>query len=801
MLANGRLWRMSAGIALLLAPSSLASTIHVPADFPTIQFAINAASNGDVVLVEQGTYFERISFEGKAITVRASGSNCNTTIDGTGGIPFLSVVTFDNGEGPNSVLEGFTITGGNYGLGAGMLVQESSPTILDCRFEGNVAGGTVRGNPSFSPHQPGIGIDFGVTGGPMIGNGGSGSGMVSGFIPGGMGIGGGAFNNGQFGTTSPTYRRCEFIDNTAGTGGGMASFTADATLIECTFTNNQAAQGGGFHNSANSDAVVRRCLFENNSSTGLGGGMQNFNGDPVIRNCRFEGNHANSLGGGLFHAFGSPQIAGCLFTGNTSVNGGGLAVSNGSGTTTVVNCTFSLNNASAFFNPGGGIYTLSTSLLIRNSVLWADTPDEIAGTGAATVTFSDVLGGFPGQGNLNVNPQFVDPAAGSFRLQAGSPCIGEGNNSLVPGGLNADLGGIPRILGTVDMGAYECLIDPCTGECVEVLIDCNDNGIPDSCDIESGTSSDCNGNFVPDECEGQATADVIFIIDGSGSIDPATFTLQKEGIIECICGPDAILPADGSTSVAVIQFTDVECEDVPFTLIDSSATATELCNTIAALPQVEGPTNLTPALDLAEEIFRNQGNGVLRQIFVQTDGGVSDPAESLLACQSLGNQLGVKICTALVGEGCPQDDELLIDCANAGTRPESTRPIGSYRCIPAMAPEVFGGLCVDCLGSACSADIDGNGVVDVLDLLAVLSQWGPCPAPPNCCPADIDFSGVVGTGDLLLVLGQWGVCPGSTSSGVGIGDPPALSDVMDCFDEFSTQASLLEDCIESKRSP
>ena len=58
-------------------------------------------------------------------------------------------------------------------------------------------------------------------------------------------------------------------------------------------------------------------------------------------------------------------------------------------------------------------------------------------------------------------------------------------------------------------------------------------------------------------------------------------------------------------------------------------------------------------------------------------------------------------------------------------------------------------------GIDCPADLDGNGIVGVGDLLAVLSAWGPCQA----CPEDINGDGVVGVADLLAVLSAWGQCP------------------------------------------
>lgn len=53
-------------------------------------------------------------------------------------------------------------------------------------------------------------------------------------------------------------------------------------------------------------------------------------------------------------------------------------------------------------------------------------------------------------------------------------------------------------------------------------------------------------------------------------------------------------------------------------------------------------------------------------------------------------------------------------------------------------------------------DTNGDGVVNVADLLAVISAWGPCPAPPASCPADMNGDGVVNVADLLIVITNWG---------------------------------------------
>jgi len=98
------------------------NTIHVPAQYLTIQEGINAASNGDTVLVADGLYYENINFLGKAITVAShylvDGDTThieNTIINGSQPTSpdSGSVVYFVSGEDTNSVLCGFTITGGS----------------------------------------------------------------------------------------------------------------------------------------------------------------------------------------------------------------------------------------------------------------------------------------------------------------------------------------------------------------------------------------------------------------------------------------------------------------------------------------------------------------------------------------------------------------------------------------------------------------------------------------------------------------------------------------------------------------
>ena len=128
-----------------------------------IQDAIDRSSNGDLVLVQPGTYYENIDFKGKAIYVCSNGGPSNTVIDGGHYVPapdpedpsFGCVVRFISGEGPESVLQGFTITNGVglwweygsweegeyvekiYSRGAGIYGWGSGATIRNCRIVDN----------------------------------------------------------------------------------------------------------------------------------------------------------------------------------------------------------------------------------------------------------------------------------------------------------------------------------------------------------------------------------------------------------------------------------------------------------------------------------------------------------------------------------------------------------------------------------------------------------------------------------------------------------------------------------------
>lgn len=237
----------------------------VPSAYPTIQAGINAAVNGDVVIVAPGTYTglgnSDLDFLGKAISVVSQGGAATCIIDCAAlGRGFW----FHSGESSTSVVNGFTIRNGT-GLakgGGGILCEASllgaasSPSILNCVITGNSSGGALttgggikceRSSPVISGCH--ISLNTADSGGGGIASD-LGSPRISNTIIESnstltMSGGGAAFDFGI-----PFIVNCLLFDNkaldpVAGTGGGISSSFSSLTILNCTLSRNVAAIGGG----------------------------------------------------------------------------------------------------------------------------------------------------------------------------------------------------------------------------------------------------------------------------------------------------------------------------------------------------------------------------------------------------------------------------------------------------------------------------------------------------------------------------------------------------------------------------
>jgi hypothetical protein len=280
---------------LLLSPIICRSaTIRVPSDQPTIQAGIDAAVNGDTVLVADGTYTgdgnRDLSFDGKAITVRSENGPESCTIDceGTTGDPHRAF-SFHNGEGRDSRLSGITITNGLEDGGGGISCSDASPTIDNCIITGNTTGWRGGGLWLFDSHA--------LISGCTI----SDNQAVSDQVPAAEDVfGGGVYTM----SGSPVFVNCRITGNTAeqwmyltaepqGVAGGI--YAGPSTLINCLIDGNTAnlSIGGGWFGSGSS---LINCTITGNTADGSSGGIKCETGVSVTR-CIAWNNTPDSITG------------------------------------------------------------------------------------------------------------------------------------------------------------------------------------------------------------------------------------------------------------------------------------------------------------------------------------------------------------------------------------------------------------------------------------------------------------------------------------------------------------------------
>lgn len=181
---------------------------------------------------------------------------------------------------------------------------------------------------------------------------------------------------------------------------------------------------------------------------------------PTITSCKITNNIAD-IGGAIFCAESYPVISNTVIANNASMGGstqcGGIYTA-GWGAPEIKNCTI-VNNS-----PGGIFTTSGDGVDMINTIVWGNDIYQIrTDESVPVVSFCDVQGGYPGQGNIDADPCFFDPSSGAgpdydgasanWTLQSSSPCINSGTEIYLP---ETDQVGNQRIYSDiVDIGAYE----------------------------------------------------------------------------------------------------------------------------------------------------------------------------------------------------------------------------------------------------------------------------------------------------------------------------------------------------------
>jgi predicted outer membrane repeat protein len=258
----------------------------------SIQTAIKNAHDGDVIVIDRGTYQENIDFMGKAITVKSTNPDDPAVVAGTilDGSNAKSVVTFSNGEGSDSILNGITVQNGKAILGGGIYCA-SSPTIINCTMRKNSAS-----------------------------------------------FGGGIYCT----SSSVAITNCTIRENSAIVSGGIYCSFSPAAITRCTISKNSGTTLAGGIYCIRSSVDVTNCIVSENSVGYGGGGINCTSSSPSISNTTIHGNSISTTGGGIYCLSSNPTIINCIISGNSAKSGGGIYDSNSS--LTITNCLFGKNS-------------------------------------------------------------------------------------------------------------------------------------------------------------------------------------------------------------------------------------------------------------------------------------------------------------------------------------------------------------------------------------------------------------------------------------------------------------------------
>ncbi len=264
----------------------------------------------------------------------------------------------------------------------------------------------------------------------------------------------------------------------------------DSVLSGFTITNGgNVTSGAGIQFANNSSPTIENCIITNNVATNSCGGISCNNSSPILNRCIISDNTSGAQGaGGLYFSNGSQAVlTNCLISNNTT-DGGGGGIYVYEASTSIINCTITGNSSY-----GGGAIKCGSSgnTQIVNSILYNNSPNEIGGSVAPTVTYSLVQCGYDGTGNIDADPMFADAANGDFSLDQsgnGSPCLDAGTSVNAP---EEDIDGEARPWGArIDIGADECM-----------LTDADKDGMPDYWENRNSlnSSDDNDAQDDPDE--------------------------------------------------------------------------------------------------------------------------------------------------------------------------------------------------------------------------------------------------------------------------------------------------------------
>ncbi len=393
---------ISFALGLLIATSAAhAATRNVPSTYPTIQAGINASSNGDTVLVADGSYSGTgnvtLDTLGKAITIKSVNGWQRTYLNG-GTTSRLFAIT--RGEKNSTVINGFLMYQGHADQGGAIEVINSSPSILNCYIETSVV--TDNGGGMYV-----------YNGSPVITN----TVFDSNFA--------GSSNRGWGGGLycwigNPKITSCTFSNNNSNIwGGGLFLQATSATVSKCIFKYNGSTSGGGLCEAGSHD-TIKNCSFTSNGSDGSGGGVSVLGGSSSSYTTdTFNSNYAQN--GGAMNIDGSdPDITSCVFSSNAAAfDGGAIEVWYSSTGSDIEKSTFTSNTAK---RDGGAINFISSNGIVNKST-FAENRAYTRGGAIDMTDSSPDISNDSFTNNLAAHPQYYNASGGAIGVYTGAPNI------------------------------------------------------------------------------------------------------------------------------------------------------------------------------------------------------------------------------------------------------------------------------------------------------------------------------------------------------------------------------------------
>ena len=730
-----------------LAVSSVtasAETITVCArgcDYTSINAAIGAASDGDVIQLAAETYFEgeQIDTLGKKITLRGvldKAGEPASVLDGGG---THRVLICQNGQIGETVFENLVIQNGSAGDGGGMYNVGASPTLINCSFTSNSADNS-----------------------------------------------GGGLHSKDTGTT--TLINCTFAFNVANVyGGSVFCRDGDIAMSSCTITDSSSGDAGGGIFLVGCMASLDQChVSRNTSADSGGGGILAFDATLTIDSCDIDENL--SLGpqeGGAIRSWNSViYLNACSITGNNSNGGGG-----GSGN--VNGSALEMSKSAICGNTSGQIFGGYTDLggnCISDVCDDTDndgTPDCLdncpddpnktepgdCGCGVADTDtdgdgIADCIDPCPTWPyDCSEDGQTITVAAGQS-IQDAIDAVPDGGTVLVSAGtyaVNLEFGGRSINLASVEGPAVSILDGGLNGS---IIRSSPDSGATIS--LTGFTLINGTGTFVGTPGgEPANSGGAIYVVgerwtvtncvfrENSASYGGAIYVEDSNSgndfsgliVVDCVFEENeasrqggAITSTYTEVSIFGTSFSSNSCVESPFASIGG---ACAFGSTAVLIENSSFEGNFA---------FRNGGA-------LEVHGVFNGESASALIVGSVftGNVANESGGSLRIDDGMSVEIGSASFCENTPSQIEGSYSDLGGNCILEECGDDLDGNGIPDACDPCLGDITGNGVVDAADLGILLALWNT--DGKSAPEADINGDGTVNAADLGLLLGAWGPCP------------------------------------------